>query len=176
MTERLTREQWVDAGLKALARQGFTALKADLMAKELGVSRGSFYWHFADLDSFHRAVTERWQVRATEWIMADIDRLLPQQRLPALLFRAFHTDVSLEMAIRAWAFSAEPVRDAVAQVDAMRLDYTGDLLAAEGVPAEPSKAKMIYWTYLGFALSGGDARQAGPVLDELLSSVRVRPN
>lgn len=176
MTDRLTVEQWVDAGLKALARNGFTALKADLLAKGLGVSRGSFYWHFADLDAYHQAVVERWQVRATEWIMADIDRLLPRQRLPALLFRAFHTEVSLEMAVRAWAVSSPAVRQAVEQVDRMRLDYTGDLLAAEGVPAADAKAKMIYWTYLGFVLIGGDEKQAGPVLDELLSSVRVRPN
>jgi len=176
MAERLTVNQWVDAGLRKLAREGFTALKAELMAKSLGVSRGSFYWHFADLGTYHQAVIERWQVRATEWIMADIDRLLPAQRLPALLFRAFHTEVSLEMAVRAWAFSNSMVREAIEQVDRMRLDYTGDLLSAEGVPAAEAKARMIYWTYLGFVLSGGDAKQARPVLDELLSSVRVRPS
>jgi len=176
MAERLTAEQWIDAGLRALAREGFTALKADLLAKKLGVSRGSFYWHFADLESYHQAILERWQVRATEWIMADIDRLLPAQRLPALLFRAFQADVSLEMAVRAWAVSAPMVRRAVEEVDRMRMDYTEDLLAAEGVPGSPAKAKMIYWSYLGFVLSGGGAKQTGPVLDELLSSVRVRPS
>lgn len=176
MAKRLTAEQWVDAGLRALAREGFLALKADLLAKALGVSRGSFYWHFADLEAYHQAVIERWQVRATEWIMADIDRLLPAQRLPALLFRAFHTEVSLEMAVRAWAVSSPAVRRAVEQVDAMRLDYTGDLLSAEGAPSAMAKARMIYWTYLGFVLIGGGEKQAGPVLDELLSCARVRPN
>ena len=73
MTDQLSAKDWLDQGLKALAARGFTALKAEPLAKAMGVSRGSFYWHFADLDAYHQAVIERWQVRATEWIMADIE-------------------------------------------------------------------------------------------------------
>ena len=174
MAERLTAEQWVDFGLKTLARQGFTALKADLLAKALGVSRGSFYWHFADLETFLDALIERWRVRATEWIMAEIDQMAPSRRLPALLDRAFSADISLEMAIRAWAASNPQVRQATEEVDALRLSYVEDLLAADGPTAVAAKARLIYWAYLGFVLSGGKAGQ--PVLNELLNSVRVRPN
>ncbi|RTL63482.1 MAG: TetR/AcrR family transcriptional regulator, partial [Hyphomicrobiales bacterium] len=62
--DRLARADWVKAGLKALAREGASALKADRLARELGVSRGSFYWHFADVDAFHRAVLEGWKTVA----------------------------------------------------------------------------------------------------------------
>ena len=41
MSERLSADDWVKAGLKALAADGFTALKADPLAKALGISRGS---------------------------------------------------------------------------------------------------------------------------------------
>src|SRR5689334_18004652 len=49
MSDRLAAADWVKAGLKALAADGVGALKADLLAKSLGISRGSFYWHFADI-------------------------------------------------------------------------------------------------------------------------------
>jgi AcrR family transcriptional regulator len=43
MTERLTVQDWIDFALTTLAHEGFEALKADVLARKLGVSRGSFY-------------------------------------------------------------------------------------------------------------------------------------
>ena len=56
MTDQLSARDWLDQGLKALAARGFTALKAEPLAKAMGVSRGSFYWHLADVDAFHAAI------------------------------------------------------------------------------------------------------------------------
>ena len=60
MPDQFSANRWVEQGLKALATNGFTALKADPLAKLLGVSRGSFYWHFRDVDAFRAAVLARW--------------------------------------------------------------------------------------------------------------------
>ena len=54
MDKRLTKMQWLDHGLKTLAHSGASLLKAGTLAKSLGVTRGSFYWHFADVEDFHR--------------------------------------------------------------------------------------------------------------------------
>src|SRR5262249_9553048 len=90
MTRRLTAQDWIDFGLTALAREGSDALKADVLARKLGVSRGSFYWHFADLDAFHARVIARWKQVATEGIIADIERYRSRdERLDALLRHAF---------------------------------------------------------------------------------------
>ena len=56
MADQLSARDWLDQGLKALAKSGFTSLKAEPLAKAMGVSRGSFYWHFADIAAFHAAV------------------------------------------------------------------------------------------------------------------------
>ena len=56
MTDQLSAQDWLDQGLKTLADSGFTALKAEPLAKAMGVSRGSFYWHFADIGAFHAAI------------------------------------------------------------------------------------------------------------------------
>ena len=61
MADQLSAQDWIDEGLKALVKSGFTALKAEPLAKALGVSRGSFYWHFKDIDAFHAAILKRWR-------------------------------------------------------------------------------------------------------------------
>ena len=55
MTDQLSAKDWLDQGLKALAHSGFTALKAEPLAKAMGVSRGSFYWHFSDMMAYRAA-------------------------------------------------------------------------------------------------------------------------
>src|SRR5215472_468598 len=85
MAKRLTPADWINFALTVLVRDGYDALKADVLARKLRVSRGSFYWHFADLGAFHAAVIERWKQVATEAIIADIERhATAEQRLRAL--------------------------------------------------------------------------------------------
>jgi AcrR family transcriptional regulator len=180
MAKRLSAEDWVHAGLVALARRGPGALKADVLAKELGVSRGSFYWHFADLATFHAAVIARWGDTATQAIIREIERTaIGEDRLRALLRRAFTADAALEIGMRGWAASDPRVRELVALVDSRRLDYLERLLRAVGVarPAARLRAELIYWAYLGFVLS---RRRPAPsqldgVLDELAVLAKLRP-
>ena len=75
MSDQLSAKDWIDQGLKALANSGFTALKADPLAKALRVSRGSFYWHFADIAAFHAAVLARWHEVAAEQIIVNVEAL-----------------------------------------------------------------------------------------------------
>src|SRR5436305_15168676 len=86
---RLSAEAWVDFALKTLARQGAEALKADILARKLKVSRGSFYWHFVSLGAFHARVIARWRESATEAIIADLERHAREARLAVLLRRPF---------------------------------------------------------------------------------------
>src|SRR5208283_1488982 len=69
---RLGPTEWVNAGLNALARFGFAALKADTLANRLHVSRGSFYWHFPHVSAFHAAILRRWREIALENIIDNI--------------------------------------------------------------------------------------------------------
>lgn len=56
----LTREDWVDAAWKALANGSIETIKVDRLAHQLGVTRGSFYWHFKDKKALIDAVLDRW--------------------------------------------------------------------------------------------------------------------
>ncbi|MEI6803515.1 MAG: TetR/AcrR family transcriptional regulator [Burkholderiales bacterium] len=60
---RLTREDWLNAAFRAAIEGGFGAVKVLLLADTLGVTRGSFYWHFADHAELVRALIDRWYAR-----------------------------------------------------------------------------------------------------------------
>ncbi len=152
--ERLRPTDWLNAGLRTLARAGFTALKADTLSKSLGVSRGSFYWHFADVGAFHAAVLRRWREVALEDIVADIEET-SGDRLETLIRRGFSTRSNLESAVRAWAFADEKARAAVEAVDAERVRYLNKLLVEAGVDPNlaKSRARLLNWAYLGRSVS-----------------------
>ena len=58
--QRLSPEDWLKAGLDALAASGPEALKAEPLARALETTKGSFYWHFADVPAFRQALLEFW--------------------------------------------------------------------------------------------------------------------
>jgi AcrR family transcriptional regulator len=173
MADQLSAKDWLVQGLKTLAKSGFTALKAEPLAKAMGVSRGSFYWHFADIDAFHKAILDHWREVATEQIITNLEAYSANANpLPVLLRGAFSGQQAVENAVRIWATVDPVAREAVQSIDRRRLGYIEKLLSASGLPADVARARaqILYWTFLGFALSDKPlppARQAA-VLDELL--------
>jgi AcrR family transcriptional regulator len=173
MSDQLSAKDWVDQGLKALASRGFTALKAEPLAKALRVSRGSFYWHFADIAAFHAAILARWHEVAADQIIANVEAASKDEDpLALLLRRVFGERLMLERAVRTWASVDPAARAAVQAIDRRRLNYVEGLLAQSGLSAELARARaqILYWAFLGFALSDQPlpkARQQA-VLDELL--------
>ena len=106
MNDQLSARDWVDSGPQALASGGFTALKAEPLAKALGVSRGSFYWHFADIAAFHGAILARWHEVAAEQIIANVEAASKiEDPLALLLRRVFGERLVLERAVRTWRAS-----------------------------------------------------------------------
>jgi len=177
---RLGPTEWVNAGLKALARFGFVALKADTLANRLRVSRGSFYWHFAHVSSYHAAILRRWREIALENIIAEIEGAA-DDRLETLLTRAFAAGSRMERAVRAWATIDPQAKAAVEAVDAERIRYLRKLLEDGGVPSKDAetRARIMNWTYLGFALSSRrlDHESLKSVVSDLsrLAGVKPRP-
>lgn len=173
MRERLSAADWVEHALVTLARDGAEALKADLLARQLGVSRGSFYWHFTDLASFHVQVIRHWKQRATEAIIADVEQHASYDaRLEALLRHAFGHGAAVEIRVRSWADSNADAARAVGQVDYRRRDYLKQLLIEAGVApaAAEQRAQLLYWSYLGAALSR--SKLTGGRLSEFVAELK----
>lgn len=152
-TDRKTKADWTDAGLRALESQGHVALKAQPLAEILGVTRGSFYWHFKSLDDFHSAVLLHWRARKYEEIVESVSRE-GGERLRNLLDRALAEPSRLEVAVRSWALVNAEAARMVDEVDRRRTTFIADLLAEQGCPPtlRAGRAKFLNWAYLGFAL------------------------
>jgi AcrR family transcriptional regulator len=158
MSERLTKSDWIAHGLRTLASGGAGALKVGAMADALSVSRGSFYWHFADVGDFKRQLLENWRELATERVIQELGEDAPgSNRLGLLMHRAMGEKNVLDRAVRLWAAEEEDVAAVVASVDARRVGYISELLVASGVEpgAAPGRAKFIYWAYLGRSIATG---------------------
>jgi AcrR family transcriptional regulator len=151
---KVTRQDWTMAALRALARGGVAAVAVEPLAAELGISRGSFYWHFTDRDALLESALALWEQRATEDVLGALAAIAdPRERLRALLAEAFGggTIDGLEPALL--AHSDHPaVAPVLARVTHRRLEALGDLYAAIGLDpgAARRSAVVAYATYLGW--------------------------
>ena len=152
MSDRLTKSEWLRHGLRTLASEGSGALKVGPMSEKLNVSRGSFYWHFRDIEDFRCQLLERWQEISTDQIITELDsRPGDPGRLKDLMHRAFNTQRNLDQAIRSWAAHDQNVARIVAAVDVRRIGRVARLLVEAGVDSERAahRAAFLYWAFLG---------------------------
>lgn len=171
MTNNLTSEKWASYGLEVLAKQGYGALKADVLAKSLNVTRGSFYWHFKDVADFHDAVIELWRKRTTEDIISQIEAVEDgAERLPTLLRTAASSNTVLDKAMRAWALSEPVAKGALYEVELIRIQYLEKLLSAANVPDTlmRPRAQILHWAFVGFSNSYRDPPED---LDTILQEI-----
>ena len=156
-TPRLTPEDWIAAGFRALAAGGLAAIRAEALARDLGVSKGSFYWHFKDVPTFHQVMLTHWEDQATDRIIAMVEAGAPDPggRLQLLAdlatsdldepYGGFHT----EAAIRDWA-RRDPVARAVQeQVDRRRLAYMAACFAEAGLSDPMLRARLSLAALVG---------------------------
>ena len=172
MTKRLTAQDWIDFALTTLARDGSDALKADVLARKLGVSRGSFYWHFSNLGTFHAQVIEHWRQTATEAIICDLEQYESgEKRLEALLRHIGHGG-ALEVRMRTWADKNAEAARALRGIDRRRREYMERMLAEAGIspPLAATRAQLLYWIYLGAALSR--SKPTGQELDRIIAELK----
>jgi AcrR family transcriptional regulator len=151
-TSPLTPEDWLNLALEELKERGHDALKAQPMAKKLNVTRGSFYYHFENLEKFHAAVIGHWFEHSSGQIIQAARKTAdPQKALDDLLQKSFRSGEALERAIRAWSTVQPFVATAVTKVDQKRIEVAEALLIQGGVPGSDAKprAQLLYWAAIG---------------------------
>lgn len=155
MNDKLNRHRWLTAGLQTLAQAGPQALRIMPIAEQLQVTKGSFYWHFKDLEDYRTAVLEEWERHYTGDAIAalDHDRLEPRQKLRTWIVGATYADLRLERAVRLWALSNPAVTAVRQRVDAKRIDFLDKLLCGVGWAPQTARtlARWAYCAWLGYA-------------------------
>ena len=177
---RLTRDRWIEAGLEALRRDGPAALAADPMARKLGVSRGSFYWHFKSALDFQAAVLGGWEQQWTNRVIAAVDQVAlgPRKRLLALIEKTGGEDASVYASAKRMARLHPELLDLMTRVDERRTEFVSSLLAEGGVPAKAAmqRAQVIYAWAMGQMLISGDKETVPPALAKTLVAFAFEPS
>jgi AcrR family transcriptional regulator len=126
----LTRDDWLTAARAALVAEGPAGLRVEAIARALGATKGSFYWHFRDLADLSLALLTAMEVRLAA-IDADAAAIPPRKRVMAL---ALDPDTSGEgAALREWAQRDAAAQAAVARRDAAKLAMLTTALEETGL-------------------------------------------
>ncbi|MEO6794024.1 MAG: TetR/AcrR family transcriptional regulator [Mycobacterium sp.] len=140
---RLSVQDWVQAGFRILAEDGLKALTIDRLCRRLGVTKGSFYWHFADMKTYRRALIDTWAAVRDE-DRGDFDALSalpPRERLSRMMTALVGPrHWMLERAMREWARSEENVAAAVRSSDRRVLKAVRQAFLDDGF--DPDEADM----------------------------------
>jgi AcrR family transcriptional regulator len=156
---RLQPGDWVVAGFRALARGGPQSVGVESLARELKATKGSFYWHFADLATLKLAMLTTWEQLATTEITASVREsgLSARDKLFLLVEKVSITPSekfggnAIEPAIREWGRAEPLARAALERVDRQRLADLREFLRAAGLApmAISQAAVVIYASVIG---------------------------
>src|ERR1700682_6411403 len=120
------RHGWIEQGLQALAAGGPDAVRVEVLAKALGVTKGGFYGHFSDRNALLTEMLEAWEQASTDEVLARVeseggDAKTKLRRAGALTFS--NALLPIDLAIRAWARREPAVAERLRRVDNRRMDY-----------------------------------------------------
>src|SRR6186713_489414 len=122
-TGEIRGESWIEAGFNELARTGVEGVRVEVLAKNLGVTKGGFYRRFRDRAALLEAMLATWSAGRIAAIEAQtsLDGVTARERLRVLIrlySERMNTDaMAIELAIRQWARTDEKAAAAVASVD-----------------------------------------------------------
>lgn len=154
---RGTPESWLDAAYDLLVEGGVEAVKVMPLAEKLGLSRTSFYWHFADREALLAGLVARWEGKNTANLIArceDLAATITEAMLnlidcwvePALF------DSRLEFAMRTWALTDPAVETAMVRADAVRIAAITGLFRrfCYSETEADTRARTLYLTQVGY--------------------------
>ena len=132
---RLGRSEWLAEGLKFLKERGIDGVRVVPLARSLGVTSGSFYWHFRDRRDLHSSLLSYWETWSTEQVVEHVSSAEgdPRDRLRRLMEFVVEGDLGrYDTAMRAWALQDETVARAVARSDQRRVGFVTSLFRESG--------------------------------------------
>jgi AcrR family transcriptional regulator len=148
---RTPRSKWIEQGLRALAAGGPDAVRIEPLAQALGVTRGGFYWHFADRGALLEAMLDTWERSTTDEVVERVeseggDAVARLRRLFALTSSGV---IAVDLAVRDWARREPPVAERLRRIDNRRMDYLRSLFRTFCPDADDVEARsLLYYSLL----------------------------
>lgn len=154
---RGSAELWLDAAYDLLVEGGVEAVKVMPLAEKLGLSRTSFYWHFADREALLAGLIARWEQKNTTNLIAQTQKPAQTVTEAALnlcdcWFMPELFDSRLEFAIRTWALTDAQLGKTLAAADAARIAAIKAMFLRFAYPEDEAdiRAYTVYLTQIGY--------------------------
>lgn len=145
--QRTSREGWVEAGLRALADGGPDAVRVEVLAKRLGVTKGGFYGYFADRDALLHAMLDTWERESTDEVLARVEKEGgdPRTRIHRAGVLTFSGDRlgPLDLAVRDWARRDDAVAARLRRVDNRRMDLLREMIGTFCADPDEVEARSL---------------------------------
>jgi AcrR family transcriptional regulator len=177
----LQPSDWIHAGNSRLAQDGIEAVRVEVLARDLNVSKGSFYWHFRDRDELLMRMLGAWEESETTWLASEEstagDQPNPAARWARFVERSADPNrIREEIGVRAWARRDERVGARVSEIERRKATVVASVLEEIGFTREAavSWAEMVALVYLGWldrTARDADFRASGRGLGEFLSDL-----
>jgi len=158
--EALDRAAWIAAALDIVAQDGIDGLRVEGLAKRLGVTKGSFYWHFKDRRDLIDAVLDNWRAGRIRDIHKQTtaepgnEEAALRHTIEVYAAAKNRKGISIEASIRLWARQDANGLAVVEEVDAERLECTRRLFLARNLPPAEAAARsaLLYAYVFGFSM------------------------
>jgi AcrR family transcriptional regulator len=151
---RLSAADWEQAALDMLAESGVAAVAVEALARRLGVTKGSFYWHFSTREALLQAALERWERRDERDVLAPIEAVSdPRERIRALIREVSHRHPSHAVfAALLKSVDLPSIRPFVERVSQRRIEFVTDAFRQAGFDpvTAANRARLAYSAYVGF--------------------------
>lgn len=151
---RLSANDWAQAAIDLIAEQGVSAVAVEPLARRLGVTKGSFYWHFPSRDALLVAALERWEKMEQETVFGQLEAVAdPRERLRALfslVAREYKAHIIYSELLKALDHPA--VQPVIGRVSERRLEYLTASFRQAGLGRidAQNRARLAYAAYVGF--------------------------
>lgn len=169
---------WLHSASLRLASDGVEFVRVELLARDLGVSKGSFYWHFRDREDLLAQLLGGWEKEEKDWLEAPVAGIhSAASRWARFVNRCAAPDrLRLEAATRSWARKDARVAVRVKALEARRASYLAEILRETGFStfAAAQWADLLLLAYLGWldrVTRDPEFQTSGTPLSELLSQM-----
>ncbi|MFI1464393.1 TetR/AcrR family transcriptional regulator [Nocardia carnea] len=175
-TARLSYDDWVDGALNLLSREGIGAIKIQRLCQELGVTKGSFYWHFDDIEQLMTAMADRWSAIQSRTVrdMAAFAEIPVEERIEkmaAMLVDQRHWIV--ETSVREWSRSNPKVAAAVRNLDQRVFETVKRTMLDLGFDENQAGIRAGAMVYIGLGLIHGRDNLPTPSTAQVSSVIEL---
>ncbi len=149
-SKRLSRADWGEAALEVLYSEGIGRVSIVRIARDLGVTSGSFYWHFKDRNDLLRSLLDFWVHSQTEAFFEKVEQFegTPAERLLKLMeMLTLGEEGRYEVAIRAWAGFDDMAAEVVRGTDKRRIEFLRSIFHELGFKGNEAEMRARLFVY-----------------------------